>query len=184
MKVRTFNSVLDELQHLPVSDGGAPDGAALVHGDAFGKAGATIRPRIGNEGRDDTVIDAPDINASMKAGVVAVLPWDVPRLRIGDVQDIVVDSHPARPAELPPLGDELPARRENLNPVVGAIADEDPSLRVERDGMRVIELERTGALGAPGLDELAVLREMNNSSVGFDVDMAVGDVEVAVWSDR
>src|SRR4029077_13983335 len=86
-----FNSVLDELQHLPVSDGSAPDGTALVHGDAFGKAGITIRPRIGNEGRNDTVIDAPDINASMKAGVVAVLPWDVPILRIGNVQDVVAD---------------------------------------------------------------------------------------------
>jgi hypothetical protein len=50
--------------------------------------------------------------------------------------------------------------------------------------MRVIELERTGALGAPCLNELPVLREMNDSLIGSDVDMTVGDVEVAVWSDR
>ena len=67
--VSDFNSVLDELQHLPVSDGGSPDSAALVHGDAFGKAGPAIRPRIGNEGRDDTVIDAPDVDAPMKPGL-------------------------------------------------------------------------------------------------------------------
>src|SRR5204863_2450777 len=70
------------------------------------------------------------------------------------------------------------------NPVVGAIADEDPSLRVERDCMRVVELERAGAFGAPCLDELPVLREMHNPSIGFDVDMTIGNVEVAVWRDR
>src|SRR5690242_17173054 len=111
----------------------------------------------------------------MKSGVVAVLAGRVPRLRIRDVEDVVVDADAARPAELPPFGDERAARREDLDAVVGAITHEDPSFGIERERVRVVELPRPAAGRAELLDERAVLREVHDASVRCRVDVAVSD---------
>ena len=103
-------SLAHEFHDVPVTDRGAPDHPVLADGDPFGKTGVALRRGIGNERGDLAVFDATNVDAPMKAGVVAVLPRRIPRLGIGDIQHIVVNAHAARTAELPPLGDELPAR--------------------------------------------------------------------------
>ena len=67
------------------------------------------------------------------------------------------DGDAARPAELPPLGDELAVLIEDLDAVVLAIADEQPAARVHRDGVRLADLAGARSLRAPLLDERAVL---------------------------
>ena len=76
-----------------------------------------------------------------------------------------MNAHAARPAELPPFGDELAARRQYLQAVVGTVADEDASGRVDRQRMGIVELPGTGAGHPECLDELPILRQMDDPAV-------------------
>src|SRR3954452_5334686 len=72
------------------------------------------------------------------------------RLGIGDVDGVVFgDEDPARPAELAPLVQECAVLIEDLDPVVLAVADEQPPARVDGDRMRLAELAMSGSLTAP-----------------------------------
>ena len=109
----------------------------------------------------------------------------VPRFRIGDIQRVglLVDVHPARAAELEPLGDELPVLIEDLNAVVLTIADEHASARIDGERVRDIELARAHAFLAPRLEELSVLVELHDARVAdrqAAAGVAVGDEDVAV----
>src|SRR4029078_8524595 len=110
----------------------------------------------------------------------------VRRLRIGDEQIIVgVDVDAARPAELIPAREILTVLVVDLDPVVVAIADEEPSLRVDRERVQARELARAARSVprlAPLRDELAGLVEFHYPLVrAFAV--AVGDEYVAVLAD-
>src|SRR6267143_3486079 len=66
---------------------------------------------------------AADPDPLLPAGVVRA-----PRFRIGDIDGVVArDVDPARPAELLPLIDEAPVLIEDLDSVVRAVADKQPS---------------------------------------------------------
>src|SRR5262249_22273507 len=89
------------------------------------------------------------------------------------------DKDTTRPTKLSPLGDEVSVRVEDLDATVDAVADIDPSARIERNGMRCIELALPLAVLAPGLEQSAVLGILHDAIVGSGA-MAVGDVNVAV----
>src|SRR5581483_6427968 len=100
----------------------AVDDAVHVGCDPFGRArrarAVGVRFRIRNERGDAAVLRAADADAALPSGVVAVLAFDVARLRVGDIQRVVpVDEEPARTAELLPLGDEAAVLIEDLDPV-------------------------------------------------------------------
>src|SRR4029453_56137 len=148
-----------------IADRGAPDDAVLAERDAFRKARGTLRHRVGDERGHLAVLHPSDVDAAMEAGIVAVLSRNIPRLRVGDVERVVQDAHTARAAELAPLGDERAARRQDLDPVVGAIADENAPLRIQRQRMWIVELSGAGTRRAERLNEGAVLREMNDAAI-------------------
>src|SRR5205807_8523999 len=119
-------------------DFGAVHVALGVGGDAFrGAAGAGSRALfrrtgIRDEGRDLAVLRAADAQPAPEARVLR----DV-RFGIGDVDDVVlVDEHTARPTELPPLREKFSLLVENLNAAVGAIGNEQPSLRIHGEPVR------------------------------------------------
>src|SRR5260370_6944902 len=88
------------------------------------------------------------------------------RFRVGHVNDVVlVDGNSARPAELLPLRDVVSFLVEDLDPIVIAIPDEQPSFRIEGQAMRYVELPWAGSLLSPHLDEFSILRELNDAVV-------------------
>ena len=108
-----------------------------------------------------------------------VIPRDRARLGVGDVDVVaLVDEDPARPAELRPLLDEVAVLIEDLNAVVVAVADEQPPFGIERERVRLIEFARAGAGLAPALDQLAVLRELQDLRLALTV--ALRDEDLAV----
>src|SRR5262249_58483977 len=89
------------------------------------------------------------------------------RLMIGHVKDIVaVDVDSARTAELLPLREEIAILVEDLNAIVAAVADEDPSLRIDGDCVRRVELAGGRAFLAPRLDELPILPTLPDARIG------------------
>src|SRR5262249_31042292 len=64
---------------------------------------------------------------------------------------------------------------EYLHAVVLAVSDIDPAVLVGDDVVHDVELARIGAGLAPGLDELAVGRELVHAGIA----VTVGDVDVA-----
>src|SRR5215510_6673111 len=146
-----------------------------IRRDTFGHAGRVV---FGAEGRDKScdlaVSGASDANSRPDTGVVFRV-----RLGIRYVNDVVaIDEDPAWPAELLPLGDEIPLLIEDLDAFVAAVADEDPPLRINSDRMRRVELPGARAFPAPGLDELFILREFHDACVGVPA-MAIVDEDVA-----
>src|SRR5262249_52063318 len=155
----------DVLHHALGADLGAVDVAHGVRGDTFGRAGAGgVRHWIGDERGDGAVADPADANAALPAIVIL---GDRFRFGIGDVDDVVlVDEDAARPAELRPLVEVVALLIEDLDAVVLAVADEQPAARIHGQRVGNIDLARTGALLAPGLDELAVPAELHDAGVG------------------
>ena len=193
-------SSLDELPDSS-EEVGTIDVAFRVRCDAFGHArpaGVWVRTRIGDEVLDGAVSCAPYANAPLNARIEAVAGLRQSELsgvgpavsgfRVGDVDHIIlVDIHTTRAAKLEPLSDKLPVLIENLDPVVLAITDKQPPLRVERNGVRHIELARSHAFSSPRLDELSIFIEFHDSGVArrsASSAVSISDEDVAVRSDR
>ena len=75
-----------------------------------------------------------------------------------------------------PLVEKLAVRVEDLDAIVLAIPDVDPSLCVDRNSVRQVELARAVAFLAPCGEEGTVFRELRDSGIA----VTVGNVEVAV----
>src|SRR5262249_27449925 len=112
----------------------------------------------------------------------------VPGFGVRNIDHVVsIDVDAARPTELEPLRDELAVLIENLDAIVLAITDEQPSSRIEDERVRNIEFARAHAFPAPRLDELSVLVELHDSGIaGCRPSSAVSirDENVAVGSNR
>src|SRR5262250_2123872 len=68
------------------------------------------------------------------------------RLGVSHINRVVaVDCQPARAAELPIFSDKLSILRQNLDSMVMAIGDDQPTSRIELDRMRRPELARAGS---------------------------------------
>src|SRR5271165_224269 len=158
------------------------DSSVLVCRHPFRIAGRPeSRCRIRNERRHRSVLRAADPDAALPARVMTI-PVAIGRFRIGHVNRIVpIDIDPARPAELFPFLQKLAILVEDLYAIVGAIADEQASARIECQCMRSIKVARCGSLLAPSLDELAVLVELDDARIRFAA-MSVGHEDVAVGS--
>src|SRR6185437_4416749 len=131
---------------------------------------------------DRAVLGAADADAAAAARVGGTAGL-VLGLRIGDVEHVVfVDIDRARPTELRPLGDELAVLVENLDAAVRAVGDKDAPLTVQRDAVRHVELAGSLALLAPGLQHLAVGRELDDAGVRARA-VPVGDKDRAVGRD-
>src|SRR3954463_876754 len=98
----------------------------------FGTRGGRVF-RIGrgirNEGGNLAVLQTPDADATLPAGVVTEA-FVLAGLGVGNVDGVVpVDPDAAGPAELGELFQEIPVEVEDLDTVVTAIAYEEPSFR-------------------------------------------------------
>src|SRR5712691_5757772 len=115
------------LHHALRSDLGAVDVAVAIDGHAFGRARAgRFLDGVRNEVFDAAVLRAADSDAALPAVVIA---RDRFRFRVRGVEVVVlVDVDAARPAELLPLIEEREVLIEDLDAIVVAIADEQPSL--------------------------------------------------------
>src|SRR5262245_48044080 len=83
--------------------------------------------------------------------------------------------------ELRPRGNEAPLLVEHLHAAVGAIGYEQPSLRIERQRMGIVQLSLARSGATPCLDERAVLREFQDPVILSRARRAVsvGDEDVA-----
>src|SRR5262249_25506127 len=156
-------SFLHVLPQIPCAGFARVEVARGIYDDTFGRGGRFL---LGAEGRDEggdpAILGAADANPGSDTRVVFRV-----RLMIGYIKDVVaVDVGSARPAELLPLSDEISLLIEDLDAVVAAVADEDPSLRIDGDCVRRVELARGRAFLAPRLDELSILRELHDARVG------------------
>src|SRR6266403_851807 len=143
--------------------------------------GGGLLDRIGVECRHDTITDSTDPNASLPAIMILCNRF---RFGIGHVDDVIlVNEDAARPAKLEPLVDVVALLVENLDTVIAAIGEKEPPARIHREGMGNVHLARTGALLSPGLDELAVLVELDDTRISVSA-MSIGDEDVAVRSNE
>src|SRR5688572_2298696 len=112
-----------------------------IHRNAFRRAGAGARPRVGiwvgvwNEGCDLAVLGAADPYSPLPSWIPSRA-----RLRVSGVQDIVSDVQPADSAELLPLLEKLSILIEDLNSIVISIGDEESPLRIHCKRVRRVEL--------------------------------------------
>jgi len=154
--------------------------AVHIHAHAFhpkhcGRVG--IRILIGNHRDDLAVLSAADPDTALEAGISRCV-----RFRIDHIHRVVFRDHnPAGTAPLFPFRDVLSILIEDLNAVVVAVVDEDAALGIHCDGVRYIEFSGAGAFLSPFLDEGAVLRELNDASVGIST-VPVGHEDVAIGS--
>src|SRR5262252_5593564 len=85
-----------------------------------------------------------------------------------------------RPLGVRPLAQVLAVRAEDLDAVVLAIAHEDAPVHRHRDAVGQEELAGPAPRRAPGALELARGRVLMHATVA----VAIGDVEIALWSYR
>src|ERR1039458_474811 len=141
-----------------------------------------IAESVGNEGGDDAGFGAADAGAALPAGGVAVTVA-VGGFGIGDIEDVAVaDVETAGAAELSPLIEEFAVLVEDLDAVVGAVADEEAAGGIESQAVGSIELAGGRALLAPGLDERTVFGKLHHAGVGVAA-VSVGDEDIAVGSE-
>jgi hypothetical protein len=139
-------------QHLATNDS-AVDVACRVDTAAFGAAvlfGG--RFHILDEVFHRAVAGAADADAFLPARFVFA-----PGFGIGDVHSVVFgDVDAAGTAELRPGVDVIAVLIEDLNAIVGTIADEETPARIDGDGVGRKEFAGARAFVPPGLDGLAV----------------------------
>src|SRR5262249_47090496 len=140
-------SALGPAPHRHLGGPAAIDIAGIVEADSFGRLGLGCW----NEGRHLAILGAADADAGLETRIAGRV-----RLIVRHVDHVVlVDADVARSAELLPFSDELSGRIEDLNAAVAAVGHENPSLRIHRDSMQLIELARPLAVLAKGRDLLA-----------------------------
>src|SRR5262249_41753330 len=116
-----------------------------------------FRPRALDEVADRAILRAADPDAVLPARLpdcvaaafrrVFRAADPLVRFRVGDDQRVVLeDPDAARPAEVPPLVDDLHVLVEDLDAVVRAIGDEQASFGVEREAVRSHELAGLAAV--------------------------------------
>src|SRR4029077_5124727 len=98
------------------------------------------------------VLQASNANALEPAWMPLWLGFRVCRINCV----VPVYRQPAHAAELPPFSEILPLLRQDLNSVVVAVGDDQPSLGVELDRVRCSELPRPGSGLTDDAQELAV----------------------------
>src|SRR5580765_3134461 len=113
------------------------DVAGTVRRDALSGARARwILGRVGNERDHFPILRAANADTSLP---VRARLLHGAGLRIGDVNAVLlVDVDAARPAELIPRVEQLAVLIENFDSVVASIADEQPTLRVHRQRVRLV----------------------------------------------
>ena len=127
--LKLISRELPEIRHIGEA---GEDIAVLVHRHALD--GVVFAP--GHEAQHLAVADLAPADAVAEAGIIFRV-----RQRIRDVDHVVPgDEDAAGPAELLPFAQELALLVEDLDAVVGAVGDEDASLRVDREAVRRIEL--------------------------------------------
>src|SRR5579863_9671974 len=115
--------LLDVFLQIHGADFGPIHGALVIHRNTFCPAGRTLWRRIWNEGLYLAVFGAADPDAPLTARVMSITQL-VCGLRVSHIHGVaLVDENSARPAKLLPLGDELAVLVENLDAVVGTVAD-------------------------------------------------------------
>src|SRR5438105_14490715 len=123
------------------------------------------RLRVLDERDDFAVLRAPDADPFLDAGQL-VRAGIGTRLRVRYVDRVVLrDEDATRPAELAPLVQVVAVLIEDLDPIVLAIADEQPSARVHRNRVRLAHLAAARSLPAPLLHVLPVLGESADAVV-------------------
>src|SRR5262249_51766715 len=162
--VSSLFSVPDVFHHPFRADLGSVDVARRIGGDALGGARAfDFFDRVGNERRHHAGLGAANPDAAFPAVVIG---GDRFRFGVGDIDRVIaIDEYRARPAELETLVEEHSILIEDLDAVVVAVADEQPTLRIHGDRMRNIELAACRPFLSPGLDECAVLRELHDPGI-------------------
>src|ERR1017187_8425628 len=181
---RNQPSLLDVLFHVLGADFRTVDVALRIRRHTFRRArnGGSGR-RIRDEGGHRAVFRAPHPDASFPAGVmtVALLAGG---FGIGHIHHVVlVDEDSARAAELLPFVEKLTVLVEDLDPVVGAVADEQPSFGIERERMGNLELAVFRSMASPLFNEFSILGELHDSGIPSLRIMAVRNEDVAIRSD-
>src|SRR6185503_21388279 len=129
------------LRELARSDLAAVDVPHRVDRHALRGARALHLERIRDAVEDLAARSLADADAALPARVGR----DAVRLGVGDVHPAIPQRDAARPPVLLPLGDEVSLRVDNLYPVVAAVGDEEPPLRIHREVVRSLELRRSGS---------------------------------------
>src|ERR1700689_4113397 len=157
--------------------------AMRVRRDAFpaGREGLLlIGLNVRNEGVDDPVARAAHADTALPARMMSVA-FRLTRLGVGHIQHIVlVDIDAAWPTELRPTRDKSAVLIKDLDAIVAAIADEQPSLRIHCEGVRRFELPRTAAVPTPLLHELSIFVEFDDASVSLARFVSIADKNAAV----
>src|SRR5205814_9116669 len=103
------------------------------------------------------------------------------RPALADVAERVLaarQAHAVRAVQVVPLRLPSAVAVKDLHPVVLAVGDIDPAIRIAADVVRDVELPGIGAGLAPGGQQFAAGRVFMDASIA----VAVGDVEeVALW---
>src|ERR1043166_3739907 len=103
----------------------------MIRGRRFGILDERRDPAVLRAADPDPLLDPGEL---VRAGVRA-------RLGIGDVDGVVPgDEDAARPPELPPFVENTAVLIENLDPVVLAIAAEQPAARADGNRVRFAKL--------------------------------------------
>src|SRR5579883_321774 len=146
---RRIRSLLDVFLYILGTDLGAIDIPFGVRGDALGIArdGRAIGG-VGDERGHGAIARAADANAALPSRVMAVT-FLIGGFGVGHVDHVVaVDVDSAGARELLPFGEKSAVLVENLNAVIGAVADKEAAARIERKGVGHFELAGAGAVPA------------------------------------
>src|SRR5580700_4356866 len=149
-----------------------------VRPEKRGRRGAGMRVA---EARQQLTLMVDDADARTEVGAVAVDPHHRPELAdITDRVPGVVHEQAAGPVQIVPLRLVFAVAVEHLDPVVLAIGDIDPTVRVAADVVDDVELTGIGAGLAPRHQQLAVRRVFVDAGVA----VTVRDVDFALWRQR
>src|SRR5262249_49928405 len=153
---------------------GTIDGDPLSHG-SLGRISLVRRHEDGHL----AVLQAPNANALEPAGMPLCI-----RFRVCSINHVApVYRQPAHPAEFPPFTEIPPFLRQDLNSVVVAVGDDQPSLGVELNRVWCSELPWPGSGLTDEPQELAVSVEHRDTADKIrilDVGMALRNVYIAV----
>src|SRR5678815_1933286 len=171
----------DVLRHTSQLSLGSEDVACSVNRDTFThRAVRRIRHHVcRNEDRHLPVFQTADTDSALPSGMHTFR-----RLRVGSVDDVIlVERETTRSAEVIVFRNEPAVLGQNLDPVIVAIGNDQPALRIKLNRVWSAELARARAGLTDDSEELSVLIEYGNPPhevpIG-DVGMTLRHVDVAV----